>query len=221
VHSGDSVTIERDVDFKLLRVFLSSIKAPKHNHDVQEDFGWESKESLRKLAIGKKVRCVIEYTKTTENKIQMTFASVFLANKQEKNLAAKQLERGLARSSLNKEHLSRFLEDLLSSEKKAIEAKLCIHSKREPPKIVFNDLTQDVKLAKAYEQMLSKRTDRKFTGVVEYCFSGMRFKIRLESENCQIALNLLGVATTKADKNQPALMEYANDALAFAKEHLF
>jgi len=81
VHSGDSVTIERDVDFKLLRVFLSSIKAPKHNHDVQEDFGWESKESLRKLAIGKKVRAIIEYTKTTENKMQMSFASVFLVNK--------------------------------------------------------------------------------------------------------------------------------------------
>ena len=113
VHSGDSLTIERDNDFKLIRVFLSSIKAPKHNHDVQENYGWESKESLRKLAISKKVRCVIEYTKTMENKMTMSFGSVFLISKQEKNLAAKQLEKGLARSSLNKEHLSKYLEELL------------------------------------------------------------------------------------------------------------
>lgn len=49
----------------------------------------------------------------------------------------------------------------------------------------------------------------------------MRFKVRLDSENCQIALNLLGVKTPSADKNQPALLEFSQDALAFAKEHLF
>lgn len=38
-------------------------------------------------------------------------------------------------------------------------------------------------------------------GVVEYCFSGMRFKIRLDSENTAIAFNLLGVKTMPNDKN--------------------
>jgi hypothetical protein len=31
VHSGDSLTIEKDADFKLIRVYLASIKAPKYN----------------------------------------------------------------------------------------------------------------------------------------------------------------------------------------------
>jgi len=69
--------------------------------------------------------------------------------------------------------------------------------------------------------MLNKRSDRKFTGVIEHCFSGMRFKVRLEGENCYVALNLLGVKTPSNDKNQPALMEYAAQALDFAKENLF
>lgn len=29
VHSGDCLTIERDADYKLIRMFLSSVKAPK------------------------------------------------------------------------------------------------------------------------------------------------------------------------------------------------
>jgi hypothetical protein len=49
--------------------------------------------------------------------------------------------------------------------------------------------------------MLRKRADSKFTGVIEHCMSAMRFKVRLDSENCYIALNLLGVRTPQNDKN--------------------
>ena len=146
---------------------------------MQEPYAWESKEALRKLAIGKKVRVCIEHVKTTNDGRQMTFASVFLSYKVEKNLAAKQLEKGLARTNLNKENLSKHLEELLNAEKKAQDAKLCVYSKHEPPQVIYNDLSQDVKKAKAYEQLLTKRQNRHFQAIVEYCFSGMRFKLRL------------------------------------------
>ena len=55
---------------------------------------------------------------------------------------------------------------------------------------------------------------------MEYCISGMRFKVRLVGENCYIALNLLGVRTPSNDQNQPALLEFAQDALQFAKDNL-
>jgi endonuclease YncB( thermonuclease family) len=52
---------------------LACVKAPKEAKPYgdkgqqqtgeSEPFGWESKESLRKLAIGKKVRVDIEYSK--------------------------------------------------------------------------------------------------------------------------------------------------------------
>jgi len=49
--------------------------------------------------------------------------------------------------------------------------------------------------------MIMKRPNRKLNGVVEYCFSGMRFKVRLDSEHASIAFNLLGVKTMPNDKN--------------------
>lgn len=69
--------------------------------------------------------------------------------------------------------------------------------------------------------MVSKRKDKTFRGVVEYCFSGMKFKVRLDTEGRLIAINLLGVKTMAQDKNQPTLLEYANDALLMAKQNLF
>ena len=36
-----------------------------------------------------------------------------------------------------------------------------------------------------------------------------------------IAINLLGVRTMAQDKNQPTLLEYANDALRLARSHLY
>lgn len=68
--------------------------------------------------------------------------------------------------------------------------------------------------------MFMQRQTRTFPGVVEYCFSGMRFKVRLNEEGCCIALNLLGVRTMASDKNQPTLQEYANDAKKFAQGQL-
>ena len=69
--------------------------------------------------------------------------------------------------------------------------------------------------------MVMKRKDKTFRGVVEHCFSGMKFKVRLEQEGRLIAINLLGVRTMAQDKNQPTLLEYANDALRFAKSSLY
>jgi len=40
---------------------------------------------------------------------------------------------------------------LLSAEKRAIDAKLCLHSKKEAPKVVINDLVANPKQAKEYE----------------------------------------------------------------------
>ena len=66
-----------------------------------------------------------------------------------------------------------------------------------------------------------KRPDRKLNGVVEYCFSGMRFKVRVDNENSSIAFNLHGVKTLPNDKNMPQLLELSNMAQKFAKDNLF
>ena len=79
----------------------------------------------------------------------------------------------------------------------------------------------NTKKAKDFEAIVMKRPSRKINGVIEYCFSGMRFKVRLDGESTAIGLNLLGVRTMANDKNQPKLLELANDAQQFAKDTLF
>lgn len=66
-----------------------------------------------------------------------------------------------------------------------------------------------------------KRPNRKMNGVVEYVFSGMRFKVRLDGESTAIGLNILGVKTMPNDKNMPQMLELSNDALQYAKDMLF
>jgi hypothetical protein len=110
----------------------------------------------------------------------------------------------------------------LAAEKKASDGNLCLHNdKKLPPVPIFADLTQNTKQAREYEQMVMKKTNKVFQGVVEYCISGMRFKLRLTNEGRTIAFNLLGIKTMAQDKNQPTLLEYANDAQKLAKSNLY
>lgn len=115
-----------------------------------------------------------------------------------RNMAVTQLERGLIRTNIRQsgDNASKYLEDLLAGEKKAADAKLCLHNAaKQPPLAIFSDLSQSTKQAKEFEAMVMKRKDRTFRGVVEYCFSGMKFKVRLEQEGRLVAINLHGVKT--------------------------
>ena len=204
------MTVERESDKTHIRVYLSSIKAPalgkqsKQGETQGEPYSWESKESLRKIAIGKRVRVHMEYSRTIQTKdgndLTMNFGAVFLVQK-EKNVACVQLEKGLVRTNILKtgENASKFLEDLLASEKKAQDAKLCLHNpSKDAPVPVFADLIGNTKLAREYEQMILKRPERKFAGVVEYCFSGMKYKVRLDKAT-KISLFSMNMRTMRCN----------------------
>jgi hypothetical protein len=171
-----------------------------------DPYAWDSKEALRKATIGKKVKVIMEFSKTINDR-NMDFASVFL-EKNNKNIACILLEKGLLKTNVSKsgDNASKFLEDLLASEKKAVEARAGLFSSAAAPIRIFSDLVANPKKSKDFEAMVMKRPNRKMNGVVEYCFSGMRFKVRLDGENTAIGLNLLGVRTMANDKNQPQML---------------
>lgn len=126
IHTGDSLTVERDSDSKQFRVFLATVKAPLLMKKAGEDpdpYAWESKEALRKAAIGKHVKVVMEFSRTI-NERNMDFASLFL-EKNSKNLACILLEKGLLKTNVSKsgDNASKFIEDLLAAEKKAVDGK--------------------------------------------------------------------------------------------------
>ncbi len=101
------------------------MKKPGEDPDA---YAWESKEAMRKATIGKKVKVIMEFSKTINDR-NMDFASVFL-EKNGKNVACTLLEKGLLKTNVSKsgDNASKFLEDLLASEKKAVDAKVGLFS---------------------------------------------------------------------------------------------
>lgn len=128
-------------------MYLATVKAPvlmKKPGEEADPWSWDSKEALRKAVIGKKVRVIMEFSKTVkagENDRNMDFATI-LIDKTEKNLSTILLEKGLLKTNITKsgENTSKFIEDLLSAEKKAQDAKVGIYSSGPAPIRVFNDL---------------------------------------------------------------------------------
>ena len=128
-------------------MYLATVKAPvlmKKPGEEADPWSWDSKEALRKAAIGKKVRVIMEISKTVkagENDRNMDFATI-LIDKTEKNLSTILLEKGLLKTNITKsgENTSKYIEDLLAAEKKAQDAKVGVYSAGPAPIRVFNDV---------------------------------------------------------------------------------
>ena len=189
VHSGDSLTILPEGG-EPRRVFLASIKSPamaRNESDDHEPWAWESKEFVRRQVIGKKVKVEMEFQREIEikkgkyegQKRQMEFATIFV-NK--KNLAELVLEKGFAKTSLSKfkEENSKYFENLIASDTKASNKKAGIHSNKDAKIYRFMDTSKNFKAARTiYTTLTSKQT---LYGVVEFTFSGQKFKIRLDDD---------------------------------------
>lgn len=71
----------------------------------------------------------------------MDFATVIL-DKNNKNVSCILIEKGLLKTNVTKsgDNATKYLEDLLASEKKAIDSKVGIHSNKPAPIRVFDDV---------------------------------------------------------------------------------
>merc|ERR1719247_1813788 len=214
--SGDCMMI-RDVDTNdERRVYLSSTKAPKNGRkdEKAEDWAWEAKDFLRKKFIGKKVKVTLDYTREpmgpggTEPPPAMAalgtmhFCSVFERNL---NLAAEVIAKGYAKVAPHRsdDDTSEFLDDLVEAEKKAAEAKLGLHSDKQPPAHRFNDLVGQDNANKVKQMAGSIVRMGKVDGVVDYVFNAGRFKVRLDRENLFIPLVLAGIKVPQTARTVP------------------
>jgi endonuclease YncB( thermonuclease family) len=77
----------------------------KKDSDEAEPWAWESKEGLRKATIGKKVKVVMEFSRTVPGKggddRNMDFATLFLQTNN-KNVSVVLLEKGLLKTNVSK-----------------------------------------------------------------------------------------------------------------------
>lgn len=227
VHSGDSLTIQPEGG-EPRRIFLASIKAPaiaKRDTDDHEPWAWESREFVRRQVIGKKVKVEMEFQREIElkkggregEKMTMEFATIFV---NDKNLAELVLERGYAKTALSKfkEENSKYFEKLIEADSKASNKKQGVYSNKDAKIYRFIDTSKNSKAARTIYSTLSSKPS--LMGVVEFCFSGQKFKIRLDSENCSIAFSLIGVKIPMPDANQPGITEISDSAKEYAKSTL-
>ena len=100
----------------------------------------------------------------------MEFATLFIKDKD--NLSVKIVSNGLAKANLSKfaEENSKFYEELVNAEKKAVNAKIGLYSKKTANIYKFVDVSMNSKAAKTVENILVDQGT--LEGMVDFVFSG-------------------------------------------------
>uniref|UniRef100_A0A803NVN4 Ribonuclease n=1 Tax=Cannabis sativa TaxID=3483 RepID=A0A803NVN4_CANSA len=111
------------------------------------------------------------------------------------------------------EERSNHYDALLAAETRAIAGKKGIHSAKDPPVMHVTDLIA-APSKKSKDFLPSLHRAGRIPAVVEYVFSGHRFKVLLPKQTCSIALSLSGVRCPA--RNEP----YSEEAIALMRRKI-
>ncbi|CAM9480909.1 unnamed protein product, partial [Ectocarpus fasciculatus] len=237
VHSGDqiSVTVPGGPVGQERRLALSSIRAPRMGNPRRgvEDEPWavESKEALRKLAIGKQVKVVVDYqrdipqTTSGEAPVKRAFATVSVGSNA-KSLQEVMVETGMAGVARLRQDDPRteHYDAIVAAEANAKAGKKGVHSGAAPRAHRLTDLCGDSKKAKTYVNFLVRQGNVK--AIVEHVFGGSRFKVFVPKENCAFMFAMTEVRCPqppRAGDNRGGGRPgdpFGREALAFSREKL-
>ncbi len=231
VHSGDSLTVAKVGTEEERRVFMAGIRAPNMptpaNPERGQPYAWEAKEHLRKMLVGKQVEVELEYTKTPVKgesepadvkKKAMTFVNILLSDGRCVNV--EMVELGLASMLTPRvnEVLTAYYVQMGKAVEKAKAAKKGIYAVGGvAPVHSYQDLVgpQNTKTLMYYQEFFSKNPH--VSGVVEHCFSGSRFKLRVEEATCFVSFICQGLQPLTQDPNVPELQKLYVQGQKFAR----
>eukprot|EP00824_Muranothrix_gubernata_P019686 TRINITY_DN3956_c2_g1_i1.p1 TRINITY_DN3956_c2_g1~~TRINITY_DN3956_c2_g1_i1.p1 ORF type:complete len:934 (+),score=250.11 TRINITY_DN3956_c2_g1_i1:151-2952(+) len=229
--SGDTLMIV-DPSNREHRIVLSSIRSPKMGNVRQgtqnQAYAYEAREFLRSHAIGKKVKVILEYTREFPiqqggegEKIERTFGTVIMEGSN-LNLALGLVREGYATLVRHRgdEDRATAYDALLEAEKAATKAKKGLHGDKDAPKHRCNDLTMDSSKAKGFLTFLQR--DKRHRAIVEFIFTGARYKLLIPAQSCYIMFSLSGVRCPAMGRREGTKSEpYAEDAVGCAKQACF
>jgi staphylococcal nuclease domain-containing protein 1 len=240
IHSGDSLTVKNLTTGEVSRIFLSHMKAPKfakpNTEEQDQPWAFQAKEFLRKILVGKKIRAEHDYSKTLEDGKKMNFYSIFrfpeskekktteTAQSTEKNVNVEILEGGYASyippNPKLDDDVSKYLDSYQAAAQVAKEKKSGVNSTKFPGNSNYSDLIAANKTKK--KEFINFLVNQKgLQCVVEYCFSGSKFKLRIEKNKCYVPFSLLGVKTFGKDVNTLELHDkFFREAQEFANDHI-
>lgn len=185
---------------------------------ADEPWAIEAKNHLVKLAIGKKVKMVVEYERTALVGVEdqtFTHCSVDLPNGT--NLSEAMVKEGFAQVTRHRDDEPRAYnyDQLLISETEAKAAKKNIHGKKNPAARQRVDFSETPTKAKTNLHFLRRSTRMK--AFVEYVFSASHYLIYIPEENCQFSLNLQGVKSPMSSGKSKA-ETYGDESLMAARQ---
>ncbi|MCQ2819654.1 MAG: thermonuclease family protein [archaeon] len=235
VNSGDSITV-MNKNGEPTRIFLSNLKAPSfakpNTNEQDQPWAFQAKEYLRRILVGRKIKCIHDYSKVTQKDDRMmNFYTVYhtVDNKKSKDYGIEKCinvelcENGYATLTtyeIDNGHPTQEVENMMNGEQSAKEKKVGIHSKKIPPIINYSDLIIASKAKKKeFISFLIGLSDTKC--VVDFCFSGYGYKLRLDEKQVMIPFKLAGIKTFVKDKNNTDLFDkyfkmslnYVNDTI--------
>lgn len=199
-------------------------KKEEERRDAQLSF--EAKEFLRKLLIGKSVRCVFDYMRPSipmknggdKSLPPKPFWSIYV---KDHNVAVDLVAAGYASvvSHGPNEPRSQEFQQLIIAEKSAQKAQKGIHAPKSKISLTrFIDLTQqDAAKSQPHLHGLKKG---KVSAIVEYVFTGSRFKMYIPSQELVICFVLQGISVekpVKADISKADKIKIMD--LTFAKQY--
>lgn len=172
-----------------INLFLVGVSAPKTNSQTtyeEDPCGWESRNYMRNLLIGKVIKYSIEYTSGENN-----YAKIFYDGK---NLNVELVRLGLAKINTNKTNekvqKSDFYKNLKEAESEASRMKVGVWKVGNISKIKITK-QDDVKAKELFDQIKGIEVD----AMIETVFNCSFFLVLLkEPYNCIIKANLRFVA---------------------------
>ena len=181
-----------------ITVTLASLNAPRISRGPQQStedpFAYESKEFLRKIAIGKSVTFRIVYCVTNINKY---FGDVDLfdaSTSQSQSLAKLVVAAGWSVVKESRDGKNSSIHDeLLQLEVAAKAAKLGIHTTESKVKIAATRQLKWTPTAADINSLLTKYKDVPTKGIIEYVRDGASFRVYIVKESMFVSLSLVGV----------------------------
>ena len=196
--SPDLLNIET-LDGKELKISLSSIRGPKrvkNDNSTQTGYFFEAQEFLRSKLIGSRVQIKHDYIKPKDGEFDERICVTMVKNN--KNIAQLLVASGYAtviKHRKDDNNRSSAYDLLLQTEEEAINGEKGMHSKKDPPINRIVDASENITKARSFFPSLQRQG--KLKGIVEYVWSGSRFKVWIPTQNCRLTFILSGIKTPK------------------------
>eukprot|EP01063_Lacrimia_lanifica_P037255 TRINITY_DN759_c0_g1_i3.p1 TRINITY_DN759_c0_g1~~TRINITY_DN759_c0_g1_i3.p1 ORF type:complete len:1178 (+),score=414.77 TRINITY_DN759_c0_g1_i3:65-3535(+) len=205
-------------------VYLAHLRAPRLrlNKGMEDDWAWESRERLRKLAIGKQI-WVIEYAEVRDNEI---VGEVYLDPRQEKNLACEVLRSGYVilaghhkLINMKDPRRQRYHNDVTAALEDAKRLRAGMHSSAAVPrarakKANWNCNERDAAaLVEAYR-------GKQAAAIVEYVMSETVLSVYIEEQRTFVVVQLTGLQNPGTTAAEASSDEEADLWTACRKEAL-